>query len=413
MTAHGRDARKHPSKPSGKRGGAPEHRPRPVERRKKAGLGRTLERLSYVTALVMTCLMFVAVGITWMSRPPRGGIAPGQTDIPQVQAELPAPTQPVEAAQPDEPEQPVEPAQPDEPAQPTEAAQPDEPEQPTEAAQPAEPEQPAEPVEARPAHQGVVPKPLSASTDNTAVILDGKARITGDNTFGQCDTDAWPEVASVCLGNEHAMGLTPAGEIVCAGSDEQRQCELEAADMPVRSIAAGPYASYAVMEDGTLRMSGSSVISAQSLGQVTDAVDIAAAQTHVLVLKADGTVAAFGDKRDGACDVDDWHDIAMIACGYGYSLGLDASGQVWFAGDGGQGRGDIAQVNDAQSIAAGTIACYAVRRDGTVAAAGSNGSDQLNVTGWTGVKAVAGGYLHAVAITEDGSVLIAGRDPAQ
>ncbi len=407
MTAHGRDARKHPSKPSGKRGGAPEHRPRPVERRKKAGLGRTLERLSYVTALVMTCLMFVAVGITWMSRPPRGGIAPGQTDIPQVQAELPAPTQPVEPAQPDEPEQP------DEPAQPTEAAQPAEPEQPVEPAQPAEPEQPAEPVEARPAHQGVVPKPLSASTDNTAVILDGKARITGDNTFGQCDTDAWPEVASVCLGNEHAMGLTPAGEIVCAGSDEQRQCELEAADMPVRSIAAGPYASYAVMEDGTLRMSGSSVISAQSLGQVTDAVDIAAAQTHVLVLKADGTVAAFGDKRDGACDVDDWHDIAMIACGYGYSLGLDASGKVWFAGDGGQGRGDIAQVNDAQSIAAGTIACYAVRRDGTVAAAGSNGSDQLNVTGWTGVKAVAGGYLHAAAITEDGSVLIAGRDPAQ
>ena len=437
MTGQSKDSGGHPSKRTKKHGGAAEEqRPRSVKRRRKTtGLRHTMERLSYGTALVMTCLMFVAVGVTWMSKPPKNGAAPQPTAVLPIQTERPVDAQipeatqsPEEAQVPEETQAPEEVQLPDVTQAPEEAQVPEvtrspEKTQPPEEAQATEvAREPSQPVEqtvspeqaaAFDAFDGPVQRPLSASVHNTAVILDGKVQITGDNAFGLCDTASWPDAVCVCLGNEHALALTPSGGILCAGSNEQHQCELETDGMPIRSIAAGPYASYAVMADGTVRMCGSSVVSSQSLAQVTGAVDIAAAQTHVLILKEDGTVAAFGDKREGACDVGEWRDIVMIGCGYGYSLALDAGGQVWLAGNGDQGRGDITRVTDAVSIAAGSIACYAVRRDGTVVAAGSNGSDQLNVSDWTGVKAVAGGYLHAAALTEDGKVLIAGRDPAQ
>lgn len=253
---------------------------------------------------------------------------------------------------------------------------------------------------------------LSAGANNMAVVKKGVSVITGENTHAQCDNDDWPKVVSVALGNDHAVGLTEAGSVVYSGSDEQRQCELDIGDGVVRSVAAGPYASYAVMDDGTIRVSGSTEAPLEKLREIKDAVDISAAQTHVLVLKEDGTVAAYGDASTGACAVGEWHDIVMISCGYAFSLGLDKQGQVWFAGNGRQGRKDIAQVNDAIAISAGSLACYAVHQDGTVTATGSNGNGQLEVNDWQDVVSVAGGYLYGAALTQTGELLIAGTDPA-
>lgn len=253
---------------------------------------------------------------------------------------------------------------------------------------------------------------LSAGANNTALIRDGIAHISGENTYLQCETGEWPRVVAVALGNDHAIGLTDTGKVVYAGSNAQRQCELDTSGGRVCSIAAAPYTSYAVMDDGSVRVSGATEAQIEKLLMIDDAVDISAAQTHVLILRKDGTVLALGDETTGACNVRQWRDIVAISCGYCFSMGLDSRGQVWFAGNGRQGRSRIAEIGDATYIAAGAQNCYAVRQDGTVVVAGVDADEQAQLSSLCDVVEVAGGYRHAAALTRQGELTIVGKEPA-
>lgn len=246
---------------------------------------------------------------------------------------------------------------------------------------------------------------IAASVDNSAWIENGVAHIFGDNRFSQCKTDNWPKVTMVRLGNEHAIGLTEEGKLVYAGSNAHRQQDINLDGAVARSIDASAFASYAVMTDGTVRISGTSIVSQIDLKDEDNVAAIAAEDTHVVLLRSDGTVCAFGNNDDGACDVDNWRDIVMVDCGYGFTIGLDFYGRVHMCGRFSYGQDALNGLENIVAIAAGSNTCFALDAKGVVYAAGSNSKGQVNVESWTDVTAIAGGYRHTVARRKSGEHL--------
>ena len=244
---------------------------------------------------------------------------------------------------------------------------------------------------------------VAASTDNSAWIEDGVARILGDNTHGQRDTADWPQVIMVRLGDAHAVGLTADGDVVFAGSDEQGQCDLDAGGARVVSIEAGPYATYAVLADGTVRACGETVASPAELASEHGVVAVSAGAAHVAVLHADGTLKAYGENLFGECDTEGWTDIVMADCGFGLTVALDGCGRVFCAGD--PSKLPRQEITGARAVAAGTNNVYVIMEDGSVVTSGYNGGGQLDAALWKNVAAIAGGYMHVVGVDEDGGRL--------
>lgn len=249
---------------------------------------------------------------------------------------------------------------------------------------------------------------IAASADNSGWISGGQATVVGKNDAGQCLTDDWTDIAQLRLGDAHAIALSADGRLLFSGSNAQGQLELDAGGEPVRYVEAGPYASYAVLMNGTAIMAGAGPATSTQLMAQRNLLALAASESHIALLYADGTVALLTDGDDAQADVSSWEHIVAIDCGYGYTIALDESGTVRFAGEDRYGLGGIDGLKQVQSIAAGVNTCYAVMNDGTVRAFGSNGSGQAEVSGWTNVSAVAAGYMHAIALTGDMRLLGAG-----
>ena len=249
---------------------------------------------------------------------------------------------------------------------------------------------------------------VAASTENSAWIENGRVRVLGSDDDGQKNTSSWRSVDMVCLGDSHIVGLTEEGSLLFAGDNERGQLSLDTGGLSVRSIAAGPYATYAVLSDGTVRVSGASLVTDIELAQERNVLEIRASSSHVALLYADGTVKAFGSNLFGECLLDDWRDIVMVACGYGFTLGLDGDGSVHVAGD--REKIPLDGLVDVKAIAAGANNGYALNHDWTLVAVGYNGGGQLNAQLWTDVRVMAGGYMHAVGLDGEGKLLTAGSD---
>ena len=249
---------------------------------------------------------------------------------------------------------------------------------------------------------------IAAAGDNSAWIENGVAQVIGDNTSGQCDTSHWPQVQMIRLGDQHAVGLTLDGEIVYAGSDDQHQCALDTGGAAVRSVGAGPYASYAVLEDGRVCACGDAIATPGELAQERDVLALAASATHVALLRADGTVGAYGSNAYGECDVKQWRDIVLVDCGYGFTVALDRTGRVYVAGDASRATQD--GMTGAKGIAAGVNNCYVIDKSGNVTASGFNGGGQLDAGEWKKAVVIAGGYMHAIGLDARGERLTAGSN---
>jgi len=251
---------------------------------------------------------------------------------------------------------------------------------------------------------------VAASVENSAWIEGGIAHVYGNNSEEQCNTSAWPEVVMIRLGNSHAIGLTTEGTLVFAGSNAEKQCALKTDGLKVRSVAASSFASYAVLEDGTVRMSGESEITSGDLAREGNVLTVAASDTHVVLLKADGTLSAYGDNLNGECDVSEWRDIVMADCGYGFTIAVDIYGTVHMTGSSLYGQDALNGLTGIRAVAAGVNGCLAIDTEGHVRAAGPNGKGQLDVGEWENAEAIAAGYMHTVGVTYDGARLTAGSD---
>ena len=249
---------------------------------------------------------------------------------------------------------------------------------------------------------------LAAAGDNSAWIENGRATVLGANAFGQCDTKSWPKVDMVRLGEQHAVGLAQDGSLVFSGSNDRRQCELNAQGQPVRSIEAGPYASYAVLMNGTVRVSGDSPATPTELRGERNVLAVSAGVNHLVLLRADGTLKAYGRNEYGECDVGDWQNIVMVDCGFDFTVALDAEGGVHVAGN--TDKINVADAEGIRTLAAGVNNCYLVDAEGGVTAVGYNGGKQLDAAAWQNAVAIAGGYMHVIGIDGEGHILVAGNN---
>lgn len=249
---------------------------------------------------------------------------------------------------------------------------------------------------------------IAAGTDNSAWIENGRATVVGRNDLGQCDTASWEDVAAVALGDNHAVGLTADGRLMFAGEDRHGQCSLDLQGERAVAIAASSRATYAVLEDGSVRMSGSGPANNAELAGQANVGAIAASDSHVVLLKKDGTASACGDNSRGECAVSDWKDLVMVDCGYNVTIALDADGVVHVAGRTDYGQDALDGTKDAAFVAAGGNFCLAVLKDGSVLGAGSNSRGQTDVAEWSNVTAARCGYMHAIAVRADGTRLFAG-----
>jgi hypothetical protein len=165
------------------------------------------------------------------------------------------------------------------------------------------------------------------------------------------------------------------------------------------NIAAGESHSMLLKTDGTVVSWGGNYLGQTNvpLG-LADVVAIAAGGYTSLALKSDGTVAAWGNLPQVPSDL---MDVVAIAGGCGNGLALKADGTVIGWGDPLVPSG----LSNVVAIAAGCNHCLAVKADGTVAAWGANYYGMATVPpGLSNVVAAAAGDYDSAALRADGSV---------
>jgi alpha-tubulin suppressor-like RCC1 family protein len=141
---------------------------------------------------------------------------------------------------------------------------------------------------------------------------------------------------------------------------------------------------------------------------LSDAVAIAAGDSHALALKPDGTVLAWGADWGGQIDAPSGLNNAVaIAAGSSQSLALRADGTVIAWGDYGSAATNVPLgLKTVVAIAANGSHQLALKADGTVVGWGDNTYGQSTVPdGLTNVVAIAAGYSHSMALRADGSIV--------
>ena len=218
------------------------------------------------------------------------------------------------------------------------------------------------------------------------------------------------------------------------------------------AIAAGPNHTIALKADGTVWGCGENthgqlgdgttvdrVKPVQVVG-LTDAVAIAAGSRHTLALRFYDTVWAWGDNDHGQLGDGTTTDSTVpiqtvglptwyreLAAGDSHSLVIDNSGKVWTWGNNGDGQlGDgthtdsstalqVAGLSNVVACAAGDNHTLVVKDDGTAWAWGLNSDGQLGdgtttsrtapvaVSGLTDTLLISGGAAHSLALADDGT----------
>ena len=145
---------------------------------------------------------------------------------------------------------------------------------------------------------------------------------------------------------------------------------------------------------------------------LTNAVAVAAGESHTVALRADGTVLAWGRNVQGECDVPSGlSNVVSVAAGSLHTVAVKADGsvEVWGADWSGQCQVPLG-LTGVVAVAAGGDHCAALRSDGSVVAWGNNYFGQCSVpSGASNVAALAAGYGFTVALRRDGALITWGE----
>jgi alpha-tubulin suppressor-like RCC1 family protein len=266
----------------------------------------------------------------------------------------------------------------------------------------------------------------SGYTHTCALRIEGTVACWGNNAAGQLGdgtaTDSLTPVAvtditgavSVAAGESHTCAVRSDATVACWGGNDYWQ-----------------------LGNGT---NTNSLIPKQVSG-ITDAVSVAAGKLHTCVVRSGGTVSCWGRNFSGQLgnglsntnaptpvQVTGITDAIAVAAGESHTCAVRSNGTVscWgYNGDGQLGNGtttssstpvEVSGITDATGVAAGPSHTCATHTDGTVSCWGYNSYGQLGngttttsstpvaVTGITNAVAITVGTYHTCATRTDGRV---------
>lgn len=248
---------------------------------------------------------------------------------------------------------------------------------------------------------------VAANQNATGVVtLDGGVRVWGKSDAAEVTVPAGlTDATAIALTTNNGAVLHTDGH-VSAWGDSLELSEVPS-DLRAKAIALQIGTGYAVRPDGTLTTWGETPLYTLPETGLTDLVDVAANNTHILALHTDGTVTIWGNEfLPGLLDVPDFggKKVVKIAAGMGYSGVVFEDGTIDIWGsflaptgeptfDGLTPAGKVIDLSLAQNAAA-------VTADGTVHAWGPNTlvTDVPASLSGKPVSAVAVGTTHAAAI---------------
>ncbi|MEY2881945.1 MAG: hypothetical protein RLZZ15_4325, partial [Verrucomicrobiota bacterium] len=141
---------------------------------------------------------------------------------------------------------------------------------------------------------------------------------------------------------------------------------------------------------------------------LTDALAIAAGNSHSLALKADGTVAGWGEAAAGLTTMGSLSNVVAVAAGPGFSVALTGDGAVTTAGNIGAAPATATNIVAIAAPGAGysdSLYAVALKRDGTVVAWGTGGAATDVPADLANVVAVSVGGSQRLALKADGTVV--------
>jgi hypothetical protein len=198
-------------------------------------------------------------------------------------------------------------------------------------------------------------------------------------------------------------------QVVAWGSNYSGQMNVPANLTNAIAIAAGDSHSLVLRADGRVMAWGLNSAGQTNVpASLTNASAVAAGGTHSLALRSDGRVVAWGNNGSGQANVPaSLTNASAVAAGSAHSLALRADGRVVAWGYNGNGNTDVpANLTNASAVAAGSGHSLALRADRRVVAWGYNGYGQTNVpANLTNPIAIAAGYGHSLALCADGRVV--------
>ena len=245
---------------------------------------------------------------------------------------------------------------------------------------------------------------------------DGTVVACGSNDKRQCNVDAWTDIVAVATEGFYTIGLKADGTVVACGENNYGQCNVDAWS-DIAAVATGEDHTVGLKADGTVVSCGSNSYGELNVDTWTDIVAIAAGGGLTVGLKADGTVLACGFNKLGQCDVDTWKEILAISVGYradepweNHTVGLKADGSVVACGDNKYGQCNVDAWTDIVAVATRDRCTVGLKADGTVVACGDNEDGRCNVDDWTDIVAVATGFFGTIGLKADGTVVACGND---
>lgn len=266
-------------------------------------------------------------------------------------------------------------------------------------------------------------------SDGTVVLLSRDPEV---NRYMNGRTASWQNITQICTGYFGILGLRRDGVVEYAGTSREDEEESWGMDQfpglqNVRSLVAGAYGPYAILNDGSLVPSSQGFDRIEKLYFASDSMfglrsdgtvavycgyedpraDEVASWRNVVelgftadgwaryvptALLADGTVRAvtrgYEGEPYGEWDVSGWRDVVKLFSGSYYTVGLRADGTLLVTG-GEFGSFDfLSQLRSWRNITRITASTSEIiadghivglRADGTVVAAGNNSHGQCNV----------------------------------
>lgn len=240
------------------------------------------------------------------------------------------------------------------------------------------------------------------------LLADGTVRVTGDNSYGQCNTEDMTGIRRVLATPNCTYGITETGEVVCCGQPMSPDVDQW---RNIRDLVAGAYHLAGLTSDGRVLLAGE-MLNRNVTREVSawrNVSAIAAAGDATLALTAKGTQIVFAGKLDDSrreaitawkpqksprnehSRSMQWTKITDISLESVYAVALTLEGRVLLAGKNrneylDMGRKDAANWKDIIAISCSRSGIGALGVDGTLYLAGNlRDIDQIQ-DAWKGIR---------------------------